>query len=1031
MNPSSAPSQKDSFQELFTTTEGWLPVASGEARLDLLNGSEGGAVGLVLDFDFKGGGGFVVARRETTMTLPESFEFRFHVAGVAPGNKFEFKVADPSGRNVWRWQEEPFHFTAEGRVVSVRNRDLEFAWGPAGGGSPREIGAIEFGIVAGPGGSGRVRLSQPEFIDRTITEPPLLHSSSTAPGFSCETLLTDEAKAGWRPDAGDAAPFVQIDFRGVREFGGAVIEWLAEPVARSFSVEFSADAAEWRVVNQISDARGERTFLYLPTSETRYLRLKFKGAGGIRAIRIEPFDFSRSLVEFFHAVAERSPRGWYPRYLSREQSYWTCAGVAEGEVCALINEEGFVEPLKGSFALEPSLVIDGKLETWAGGRTLARLEEDWLPVPSSFWEREGYALTTTAYATGTGGGTVVWVRYRVANLGSQPLAAKLFVSLRPFQVNPPWQSWQGLGGVSSIRRLAFEEGAVVVNDSLTVVPVGEVEGFGAAAFEQGSLADFLAGGSLPETAAVTDDFGFASGALSFALEIPDKGVRDIYVAIPQATDPEVVRRIKAETPATAALHFEQAVALLRERLGRVEFRLPDGMATECANTFRTAAGHILINRNGSALQPGPRRYTRSWIRDGAIMGAALHRIGEERALTEFIRWYAQFQREDGFVPCVVDGSGVDWLVEHDSHGQLIYGAMEAFRFTRDRSFLEELWPHVRKAAFYIGQLRATRKTAEYQTPEKRDRYGLLPESASHEGYLAHPVHSYWDDFWGVRGLRDAALVAAELGFEDDARRFAKEAADFQTCLADSIKQVIARAELHYVPGSVEWADFDPTATSNAVTLLHGADILPRQQLDAMFDHFVADFRRKHAGEMDWNNYTAYEIRIIGALVHLGKRGEALELLGRFMTDRRPRRWNQWPEISWRDWRSPGHLGDVPHTWIASEYLLVFAHLFAFEREHDQALVLGAGLDPAWLASPEGVSVTGLPTWFGLVDFSARVVPGGYEVRIGGQHTPPPGGYILRLPTMAEGQITINGSSHTVTGLNELHLSALPLLVLNF
>ncbi len=37
--------------------------------------------------------------------------------------------------------------------------------------------------------------------------------------------------------------------------------------------------------------------------------------------------------------------------------------------------------------------------------------------------------------------------------------------------------------------------------------------------------------------------------------------------------------------------------------------------------------HILINRDGPAIQPGPRRYTRSWVRDCVIMGAALAKAG--------------------------------------------------------------------------------------------------------------------------------------------------------------------------------------------------------------------------------------------------------------------------------------------------------------------------------------------------------------------------------------------------------------------
>ena len=53
---------------------------------------------------------------------------------------------------------------------------------------------------------------------------------------------------------------------------------------------------------------------------------------------------------------------------------------------------------------------------------------------------------------------------------------------------------------------------------------------------------------------------------------------------------------------------------------------------------------------------------------------------------------------------------------------------------------------------------------------------------------------------------------------------------------------------------------------------------PAKQLAGMCEMFLSEFRRKHIERVPWNNYTAYEIRIIGALVQLGKRAEALELL---------------------------------------------------------------------------------------------------------------------------------------------------------
>ncbi len=280
---------------------------------------------------------------------------------------------------------------------------------------------------------------------------------------------------------------------------------------------------------------------------------------------------------------------------------------------------------------------------------------------------------------------------------------------------------------------------------------------------------------------------------------------DLYLAVPFGFSRMIDtddRHVMAALDGAA--QFEEAVRVMHQRTGTVTYRVPEGMAQEAARTFRTAAGQILINRNGPAFQPGPRRYTRSWVRDGVIMGAALLRIGDYEALPEFVRWYAPNQREDGFVPCCVDRSGPDWLVEHDSHGQLIYGVMESFRFTGDRDFLLEMWPYVRKAARFIELLRSQRMTPEYQTPEKLARYGLLPESASHEGYLSHPVHAYWDDFWALRGLKDAATMAAELGHPDEARDFSALAYAFRDTLCDSINRVIADKGLHYVPGSVEW-----------------------------------------------------------------------------------------------------------------------------------------------------------------------------------------------------------------------------------
>jgi len=136
-------------------------------------------------------------------------------------------------------------------------------------------------------------------------------------------------------------------------------------------------------------------------------------------------------------------------------------------------------------------------------------------------------------------------------------------------------------------------------------------------------------------------------------------------------------------------------------------------------------------------------------------------MGYTDEVRQFLLWYAPHQLPDGKVPCCVDARGADPVPEHDSHGQLIYAIMEYYRYTRDVGFLREMWPHVVKAVDYIEFLRQQRLTEQYRTdPTAIAYWGLMPESISHEGYASHPRHSYWDDFFTLRGLKDAAICAA-------------------------------------------------------------------------------------------------------------------------------------------------------------------------------------------------------------------------------------------------------------------------------
>jgi hypothetical protein len=987
---------------------GWMPVASGLAELTITpdRGPDGPA--MRLDFDFKGGGGFVVARKPLSRPMPETYIISFAIRGQAPPNRLELKLVDPSGKNVWWRHWAGFEPTTNWQTIRVPSIEIEFAYGPAGGGVLTELGALELVIAAQSGWAGTVAIGDLRIEDRTYRRTPAITATSARDGFPPSAALDHDPQTCWLSEPAAGAHRLTIDFLEEREYGGLILRWAAIARPRAYRIETSHDGVAWLNVHAAEDLDVERSYVSLPGTMSRWLQLTLEadaGGCGISEVAVQPFEFSRSVAGFFHAVAENEPRGHHPRWLSSEQSYWTPIGLADGDTCAIMNEEGMIEGDRGTFSVEPFVQAGGRLVTWADAEVSQTLEDGWIPVPSSVWRADGLTLRTTACAGWRNGLGVLYVRYRVESTGHTG-RVRVYAAIRPFQVNPPWQAFGELGGMRRIERIAWDGRAVVVDDARVVVPLSTPAGFGAAPFEEGEIPTFLARGALPRHAEVTDEFGYASGALAFDLDLAPGATRDVHLALPFGLAAADTVGLVAGADGGAA--FEHAVRDWRNILGGVEL----GLGTEAGDASAaawTAAAQVLVNRDGAALQPGPRRYTRAWIRDGAIMAAALLRVGRSAEAVEFVRWYATYQAADGNVPCAVDRNGPDWLPEHDSHGEMIFAVMECYRFTRDRAFLAVMWPTVRNAVVYLESLRATRISPEFDAPEFRARRGLLPESVSHEGYLAHPVHAYWDDFWALQGYRDAAEMATLLGEHAEARRIAAIRDEFRAAVRASLELTMAERKIDYVPGSVEWADFDPTATANAVMLLDGLANLPEAPLRRTFDEYLAGWRRRTRGEIDWNNYSAYEIRIIGALVHLGRRDEAAELLEFFLADRRPAAWNQWPEITWRDPRSPGHIGDVPHTWIGAEYVLALRTMLAYERVAEDALVLAAGVPARWLAGGSEVAVTGLPTHYGVLDLGLRRDGDALRLTLSGTVEVPAGGIVLRPPLDGPvGAVEVNG-----------------------
>ena len=959
---------------------------SAEARS--VEGLDGRAI--ALDYDFNDVSGYAVLRAPVAVEdLPENYAISLAVRGAGPLDALEIKFLDESGDTVWWYRIEDFEPGEAWQEITFRKRQIAFAWGPERQEELTGFASVELVAVAGADSErGRLEFDALEIRELPVPpEVPPTPSASASAGVA-SALFDGDRETVWRAPAGPQN--VTVDLGYEREFGGIVLDWVEGAAATEYQVLVSPDGETWSAARAVSRGNGGRDPLLMTESTARWLRLELETAEGeeyaLREIEIRALDFGASPTAFFEAIAAGAERGAFPRGFSGEQPYWTLVGVDGGATSsALLSEDGALEIGPGGPSIEPALAVGGELVDWADVEIAHTLEDGYLPIPGVVWQGEGWRLHITAFADGTPDRPRFALRYRLENSGEAPLEAELVLAMRPFQVNGPRQFLNLAGGVSPIHALDWDGEGLAANDETGVRPLDAPARVELRPFDAGSELFVPAEGNGASPVTLDDPVGFASGALAFALSVPPGESREVgLVAAPD-------RLPEAPETDLAALQ-EEIAAFWHEELDTLGFDVPPE-ARPIVDTLRSSLAHMLMSRDGVVLQPGTRSYARSWIRDGAMMAEALARLGRIGIARDYALWYADHLFESGKVPCCVDARGPDPTPENDSHGEFVFLVAEIYRYTGDRAFLERLWPKVRGAAGYMEELVASERTPENLVRAGGAYYGLLPPSISHEGYSDKPAYSHWDNFWGLKGLRDAAWLAAELGLEEEAADLSARADTFRDAILASLDRTAELYDIDYIPGAADRGDFDATSTTIALSPAGLEDVLPRDRLDATFqrawDHFLA----RRAGEIAWEDYTPYELRLVGAFVRLGWRERALDLLDFYMDDRRPQAWNQWAEVVGRDEREPRFIGDMPHAWIASDYIRAAFDLFAY-ADRDRALVLAAGLDPAWFGG-EGLSVEDLPTPYGPLSYSLRRdSEGALHVRVEGEAAPPGG---FRLP----------------------------------
>ncbi|MEO7413909.1 MAG: hypothetical protein ABIZ81_11185 [Opitutaceae bacterium] len=374
-----------------------------------------------------------------------------------------------------------------------------------------------------------------------------------------------------------------------------------------------------------------------------------------------------------------------------------------------------------------------------------------------------------------------------------------------------------------------------------------------------------------------------------------------------------------------------------------------------------AALNLVLHAPGE-VYPGPYTYKRFWFRDAAFVLNALLTLGAVERTRRCLAEFAPRQRHDGYF---LSQEG-----EWDSNGEAIWIFHRFATLTGEK--LRSEWLHaVAKGARWITRKRLP---SDSGLPEA----GLLPAGFSAE-HLGPNDFYYWDDFWGVAGLR----CAAQLLSADDpklATEYEREAKEFMAVIERSFPAGPHRRFPKAIPASPK-RRMDSGAVGSLVADYPLQLFVPGDERILRTADYLRD-NSSHRGcffqQMIHSGINAYlTLHVAQVRLRAGETKVAWELMDNVAGLASPT--GQWPEAIHP--RAGGCMGDGQHIWAAAEWALLVRNCFV--REEADHLVIGSGVRPEWWSGRECFFGPTL-TPFGAVTVRVSPTAAGAQLKVEGQ-----------------------------------------------
>ncbi len=394
----------------------------------------------------------------------------------------------------------------------------------------------------------------------TGASEPVLSASSSAPDHPPASAMDGRQETSWQSGA-SGEQHLTADFGSPREIGGVAVAWEPDLAASTFTVEASDDGRTWRTLRRVYGAGGEKSWIRLPATTTRSLRIRcLEGDGpafGIREVEILPAAIAASPEALVRQMAAATRRGLFPRAFDGEPVASAVAGAGAGRDTALLTQDGTLEPGGGGFSVEPFIRVAGRLLTWADVKAEASPGKEIRTVPAVTWTWTELALDVTALVDVGHAPPRILARYRLRNLATGRLVATLVLAVRPLLVTPREGAGGPMGTVSTVKTLAWDGRRLLVNGDWPLVPLRTPASFNATCFAGGDVTAYLEAGRVPPAHEVEDPAGFATGVLTYPVALDAGGSAAVVLALPAVPGAAVAGAASADGGAKL---FEERLA---------------------------------------------------------------------------------------------------------------------------------------------------------------------------------------------------------------------------------------------------------------------------------------------------------------------------------------------------------------------------------------------------------------------------------------------------------------------------------------